>query len=148
MSTKHRILFVCHGNICRSPMAEAVMKKMVHERGLDDEFEIDSAATSLEAIGEDVYHKARIELIKNGINGFSHISRRYRKDDYNHFDRIYVMDSNNMNNILRITEDRDGKIQRLLKNRDIADPWYTDDFDKAFSEIKKGCRDILDELVD
>ena len=143
---KIKILFVCHGNICRSPMAEAIMKNIVNQNNLGDKLEIDSAATSTEAIGENIYPKAKLMLEANGINNFNHISRQITIKDYDYFNKIYVMDENNMRNILRMFgNDHEHKISKLLKNKDIEDPWYTDNFKKVFDEIKLGCEQILKE---
>ena len=148
-----RVLFVCHGNICRSPMAEFTMKKLVRNAGLEEEFEVASAATSDEELGNPVYPMARQELAKHGIGCPGHAARRLQPADYDRFDYIIGMDEANIANILRILgSDPEGKVSRLLdhtdKPRDIADPWYTRDFVTAWNDISAGCQALFSELND
>ncbi|MCH5295784.1 MAG: low molecular weight phosphotyrosine protein phosphatase [Treponema sp.] len=143
-----RILFVCHGNICRSPMAEFVMKNLVVEAGLSDDFFIDSKATSTEEIGNDMYPPAKAKLRERGIPFARRAARQISKSDYDSFDLIIGMDRANMNNINRMLgPDTDGKFHKLLEwtgsAGDIADPWYTDDFDTTYSQVDTGCRALL-----
>ncbi len=143
-----KILFVCHGNICRSPMAEYVMKQMVEDAGLTDGFEIDSAATSTEEIGNGVYPPVKAMLEKAGMDCSSHAARQMTKADYDHYDHIVVMDTNNLNNIKRIVgNDKQGKVCRLLdftdQTGDIADPWYTRDFELTWKQVRAGCSAFL-----
>ena len=145
-----KILFVCHGNICRSTMAEYVMENMAKERGLEDLFEIDSAATSREEIGNPIYPPARKKLIKEGVPVGNHRARQITKADYKYYDKIYIMDHYNLRNILRVLDlsekqaDLDGKIEMLV-SRDVADPWYTGDFDATYRDVVEGCERIIDE---
>lgn len=147
-----KILFVCHGNICRSTMAEYVMKDMVMRRGLSDLFEIDSAATSREEIGNPIYPPARKKLMAEGVPVGSHRARQVTKADYEHFDKIYIMDHWNLRNISRVlglTEKQielDGKIEMLLP-RDVADPWYTGDFEATYRDVTEGCKKIIDQYM-
>ena len=145
-----KILFVCHGNICRSTMAEYVMKDMVSKRGLDECFEIDSAATSREEIGNPIYPPARKKLLAEGVPIGNHRARQITKADYQYYDKIYIMDHWNLRNILRVLEltekqaELDGKIEMLV-SRDVADPWYTGDFDATYRDVTEGCQRIIDE---
>ena len=147
-----KILFICHGNICRSPMAEYVMKDMVRRRGIGDCFEIASAATSREEIGNPVYPPARRKLAEYGISCSGHHARQMTKADYDHYDMIICMDDNNVRNIMRITGgDPDGKITQLLDHagragQEVADPWYTGDFDATWRDVSEGCGGLLQEL--
>ena len=149
-----RILFVCHGNICRSPMGEFIMRNLAHQNGLDERFEIASAATSREEIGNPVYPPARRKLAEHGIGSAGHSARQMTSRDYARYDLILGMDRANIRNILRITGgDPDGKVSLLLDHTDrrgqeIADPWYTDDFDSAWDDILAGCSGLLAELTD
>ncbi|WP_373215631.1 low molecular weight protein-tyrosine-phosphatase [Ruminococcus sp. 5_1_39BFAA] len=147
-----RVLFVCHGNICRSPMAEFIMKDMVEKRGLASEFYIASAATSTEEIwngvGNPVYPPAREELAKHGISCKGKRAIQIKKSDYNNYDYILGMDQWNMRNMMRILRsDPEGKVKLLLdysdEPRDIADPWYTGDFALTYSDIVEGCEAFL-----
>ena len=146
-----KLLFVCHGNICRSPMAEYVMKAMVAEAGRSAEFEIASAATSTEEIGNGVYPPVRRLLEAAGIDCSAHRARQMTMADYRHYDLIVAMDTQNLNNIRRIIgQDTDGKVCRLLDFApvpgDIADPWYTRDFDLTWRQVNAGCRGLLEKL--
>ncbi|MCM1042472.1 MAG: low molecular weight phosphotyrosine protein phosphatase [Bacteroides sp.] len=147
----HRILFVCHGNICRSPMAEFVMKKMVADARIAGDFEIASAATSTEEIGNGVYPPVRRLLEADGIDCSGHRARQITMDDYRRYDCIVLMDTNNMNNIRRIIgQDVQHKVCRLLDYTDtpgdIADPWYTRDFELTWQQVHAGCRALLKKL--
>ena len=147
-----KILFVCHGNICRSPMAEFVMKKIVDESGLSDSFEIASAATSTEETGNPVYPPARKKLDENGISCMGKTARQLTRGDYEVYDYIVAMDHWNLGNIARIIgEDTEQKVSLLLDytetHRDVEDPWYTRDFDKAYDDILTGCKGLLGYLV-
>lgn len=143
-----KVLFVCHGNICRSAMAQSVMQELVHRAGLDDQFYIDSAAVSREETGNSMYPPARRKLRQKGIPVQEHYARQVTKKDYRLFDVIYYMDENNRRGLRRLLPDNpEHKIHRLLPDRDIVDPWYTDDFEKAYQDILEGCQLRLDELV-
>ena len=146
-----RILFVCHGNICRSPMAEFVMKKLVADAGREDEFEIASAATSTEEIGNPVYPPARRKLAEHGISCAGKTARQLTLRDYGRYDLLIGMDRYNLANMRRMCGgDPDGKIHLLLDYtdhpRDVADPWYTDDFDATWRDCVEGCSALLREL--
>ena len=143
-----RILFVCHGNICRSPMAEFVMKDMVERAGVADRFYIESAATSTEEIGNPVYPPARRKLAEHGIGCAGKTARQMRRDDYGRFDLIVGMDAWNLRNMRRICgDDPDGKIRLLMdyteRPGDVADPWYTGDFEATWRDVEEGCRRLL-----
>lgn len=143
-----KILFVCHGNICRSAMAEFIMKDLVQKEGLSDQFYIESAATSREEIGNDMYPYAKEKLREKGIPFTRHFARQVTKKDYSLFDYIFVMDSNNQRNIKKIfPHNPDHKIHLLLDNSSIADPWYTMDFEKAYEDILKGCKTWLNRIL-
>ncbi len=138
---------VCHGNICRSPMAEFVMRELARERGLAARVEIASAATSTEELGNPVYPPARRKLAEHGISCAGKRAVQMRKADYERYDRIFYMDAWNRRNILRITGgDPAGKLLPLLDDREIDDPWYTGDFETAYRDILEGCRLQLDRL--
>ena len=146
-----RILFICHGNICRSPMAEFVMKDMVEKAGLAHEFSIASAATSTEELGNPVYPPARRKLAEHGIGCAGHAARRMTRRDYEAYDLLIGMDSANIRNMRRMyQDDPDGKIHLLLDfaglHRDVADPWYTGDFEATWQDVNAGCRGLLDRL--
>ena len=148
-----KVLFVCHGNICRSPMAEFVMKDMVEKAGRGDAFYIESAATSTEEIGNPVYPPARRKLAEHGISCAGKHARQMTRADYDKFDYIIAMDRNNLRNLRRIIgEDTDGKVSLLLthagRSGDVADPWYTGDFDATWDDVNAGCKGLLEELMD
>ena len=151
MSHPTRILFVCHGNICRSTMAEFVMKDMVAKRGLADRFHIESAATSTEEIGSPVYPGTRKILEREGIDCSGKRARQMRRDDYDKFDLLIGMDSANERNMLRMLGgDPAGKVHKLLEfadsEGDIADPWYTGDFETTYDDVLAGCTGLLGYL--
>ena len=140
-----KILFVCHGNICRSTMAEYVMKDLVAKAGRSAEFEIDSAAVSREEIGNPVYPPARRELERHGVACGGHRARQITMEDYRHFDRIYYMDASNARFLSRLLPHDPDKIRPLIE-RDVADPWYTGDFGQTWEDVLRGCQRILAEL--
>ena len=141
-----KILYCCHGNICRSPMGEHVLKDMVSKAGVAEEFEIASAAVSREEIGNPVYPPARRELQKHGIRCDGHAARQVTMADYHHYDRIYYMDASNKRWLDRMLPRDPDKIRPLL-SRDVADPWYTGDFAQTWADIVEGCRKIMEEFV-
>ena len=139
-----KILFVCHGNICRSPMAEYVLKDMVEKRGIANQFYIFSAATSTEEIGNGVHYGTRRKLKEMGISCGNHRAVRMRQSDYEKYDYLIGMDDANIRNMLRIVgQDSGHKIYKLLdftdKPRAIADPWYTGNFDVTYADVREGC---------
>ena len=143
-----KILFVCYGNICRSPMAEFVMKDLVKQAGLEDQFQIDSAATSTEEIGCPVYPPARRKLAEHGISCAGKTTRQLTKGDYAQYDLLVGMDRANIRNMNRICGgDPEGKIKLLLDFTDhpgdVADPWYTGDFDATWRDVLAGCGGLL-----
>ena len=140
-----KILFVCHGNICRSPMAEFVMKDLVKKAGAADRFEIASVAVSREEPGNPVYPPARRELNKHGIPCDGHRARQITAADCQHFDHIYYMDRSNARYLERMFPGQT-KFRPLL-SRDVADPWYTGDFSQTWEDILTGCQAILEELL-
>ncbi len=142
------ILFVCHGNICRSPMAEFVMKDMVQKAGLEQQFYIESAATSAEEIGNPVYPPARRKLAEHGIDCSGKTARQLKYSDYEQFDLLIGMDAANLQNMRRICGgDAAAKMHLLLeftdRPGDVADPWYTGDFDVTWQDVEVGCRGLL-----
>lgn len=146
-----KILFVCHGNICRSPMAEFVMKDLVANHGLQDQFYIESAATSTEEIGNEVYPPAKHKLAEHGISCKGKRARQMKKTDYERFDLLIGMDEWNIGNMNLICGgDPEGKIHKLLdytnRKGDVADPWYTGDFEATWQDVTEGCQGILDSF--
>lgn len=146
-----KILFVCHGNICRSPMAEFVMKDMVQKRGIAEHFEIASAATSTEEIGNPVHYGTRNKLAKVGISTAGKYARQMTKRDYAYYDYLIGMDTWNIRNMNRICgSDAQGKIVKLLdltaRPGDVADPWYTGDFEATYRDVVEGCEALLLKL--
>ena len=151
-----RILFVCHGNICRSPMAEFVFRKKAAERGVSHLFSVASAATSTEEIrngvGNPVYPPARRELEKHGITCEGKRAVQVKKGDYAAYDYLLCMDGNNIRNLTRIIgSDPEGKVFRFMeptdRGGDVADPWYTDRFDETYRDVDEGCDAWLDRLI-
>ena len=146
-----RILFICHGNICRSPMGEFVMKDLVRKAGLEDHFHIESAATSTEEIGNSVYPPARRKLAEHGIGCAGKTARQLRRDDYARWDYLVGMDEANRRNITRMCGgDPEGKISLLLDHtpnpREVADPWYTGNFERTWLDVSEGCAALLAEI--
>ena len=149
--TKHRILFVCHGNICRSPMAEFVMKDLVKKAGLEERFLIASAATSTEEIGNSVYPPARRKLAEHHISCQGKTARQLTHSDYDRYDLLIGMDSWNIRNMTRICGgDPEGKIYKLLdftdRKGDVVDPWYTGDFESTWQDVSEGCKCVLSKI--
>lgn len=146
-----KVMFVCLGNICRSPMAEFVLKDLVKRRGLEEEFYIESSATSPEELGCDVHYGTVNKLNSLGIKVEHRESKLLRKEDYEKFDYILGMESRNIQNILRIVgEDKENKVYRLLdfsnNPRDIADPYFTGNFDRTYEDILEGCSAFLEKI--
>ena len=147
-----RVLFVCHGNICRSPMAEFILKDLVRKAGLEQDFFIESAATSTEEIGNPVYPPARRKLKEHGIDCTGKTARQLTSRDYGRFDLLIGMDRANLRNMQRICGgDPDGKIHLLMdftsRPDDVADPWYTGDFEQTWLDAEAGCRALLQRLT-
>jgi protein-tyrosine phosphatase len=147
-----KILFVCHGNICRSPMAEFVMKDLVKKAGLESQFQIVSAATSTEEIGNPVYPPARRKLAEHGISCTGKTARQLTKTDYAQYDLLIGMDRANIRNMNRICGGNpDGKIKLLLsytdRPGDVADPWYTGDFDATWRDVMESCQGLLKSIL-
>ena len=146
---KKRILFVCHGNIYRSPMAEFILKALVKARGLSDDYYIESAAVSTEEIGNGIYPPARRCLSQHGVwFDPGKTARQVTRADYDRFDRIIVMDTSNLRWIRRIIpDDPEGKIHMMMSytgvGRDVADPWYTGDFEETFQDLLEACEAML-----
>lgn len=150
------ILFACHGNICRSPMAEFILKDMVQKQGLADQFYIASAATSTEEIwngsGNPVYPPAKAELAKHGLSCEGKRAVQLKREDYEKYDYLIGMDSANIRNMNRILGgDPEGKIYKLLSfagsDRDVADPWYTGKFDVTYKDIEVGCEAFFENIL-
>ena len=150
-------MFVCHGNICRSPMAEFIMKEIVRKAQCCTEVHIESSATSCEEIGNGIYHPAEYTLSQHGIPCSGHRARRFTIDDYNNFDMVIVMEEYNVRNLTRIIGcDCEGKVWKLLdfvadepqrcSGTDISDPWYHGNFDKTYKEIERGCKALFNYL--
>ena len=152
MKNIHRILFVCHGNICRSPMAEFVMKDIVNKAGKSDEFYIASCATSTEEIGNPVHYGTRRKLAEVGISCDGKRAVQLTRSDYDKYDYIIAMDEMNIRNIIRIIKsDPHGKVSLLLSHAgmsgSIADPWYTGNFDDTYRDVLLGCKALFNEIV-
>lgn len=148
----HKILFICHGNICRSPMAEFLLKDIVKKRGLAAEFEIASAATSREEIGNPVHYGTRTKLAQLGISVSGKCAVQVAQRDYEYYDLLLAMDSNNIRTLARVLgADMQGKIHLLLdyterRGESIADPWYTGDFEVTYNDIMQGLEGLLKKL--
>ncbi len=145
------ILFICHGNICRSPMAEFVMKELVRRAGRESDFLIESAATSREEIGNDIHYGTRTKLSQMGIPFTRRAARQICPDDYEKYDYLVAMDDENLYYMNCMwAPDPDHKIKMLLsfagKNRNIADPWYTGNFDQTYEDVLEGCQAFLEKL--
>ena len=140
-----KVLFVCHGNICRSPMGEYILKDMVAKRGLEKRFHIASAAVSREEIGNPVYPPARRELQKHGISCDGHAAHQITRKELEEYDYIYYMDDSNARYLQRLFGSDAEKCRKLL-SRNVADPWYTGDFVQTWEDIVEGCEKILEEL--
>lgn len=143
-----KILFVCHGNICRSPMAEFVFKEMLRKNGLEKDFIVNSAATSTEEIGNGIHPGTRRILQKNKIPFTEHHAIQMTKSDYEEYDLLIGMDQNNIRNMLRLTNgDSKNKIRLMMefcnKTRDVADPWYTGNFEQTYIDIEEACEGLL-----
>lgn len=136
---------LCHGNICRSPMAEFIMKDKINKYSLQGKIEVASKALSIEEIGNDIYPLAKRCLDRHGIKYTRHLASRYNLNDYDYYDEIYVMDDSNMVRAKALNNDPDNKIKLL--NGYIEDPWYTDNFDKVFDLIEEGINNILTDII-
>ena len=141
-----KLLFICHGNICRSPMGEFILKDMVRKRGIADRFEIASAAVSTEEIGNPVYPPAQRELKKHGIDCAGKTARQVTSRDLDYYDHIYYMDRSNARWLNRMFPGKWQEKCRPLLDRDVADPWYTGDFSRTWDDITEGCGKILEEV--
>lgn len=147
-----KILFICHGNICRSVMAEMVMKELCRQAGVEEQFEIASAAVSREEIGNDIYPPAKRKLREKGIPFEFHAARQITREDYDYYDYIICADRSNVRWLERIIgEDTEQKVSLLMawdgESRDVADPWYTGDFEEAYQDIEQSCKAILKRLA-
>ena len=142
-------MFVCHGNICRSPMAEFIFKDMLKKNGITDVY-VSSSATSSEELGNPVYPPAQRELSRHSISCKGKVAVKLTAADYDKYDLFICMDSNNIRNIGRIFNDTEGKVKKLMEyapyGEDVADPWYTGDFEKTYKDIYAGCLGLLEEI--
>lgn len=148
----YKILFVCHGNICRSPMAEFIFKDLLKKAGKTEQFEVASAATSAEEIGNPVYPPARRKLAEHGISCFGKTARRLTADDADYYDLLIGMDEANRRNILRLIAPQNASKVHLLmefagQSKEVADPWYTGDFEATWRDVLAGCNGLLKLLA-
>lgn len=149
---KKKIIFICHGNICRSPMAEYVMKHLVKEQGRESEFEITSGAVSREEIGNDIYPPAKRKLQEKGVEFSKHRAHQITPDEFSENDIIITMDSSNMRLLGRIVSnwEETGKVHLMMEyagtTRDVADPWYTGDFEQTYQDVLAGCTGLLETI--
>ena len=141
-----KIMFICHGNICRSPMAEFVMKDLVKKAGISDRVHVASAAVSREEIGNPVYPPARRELQRHGIECHGHAAHQITRRELEEYDKIYYMDASNARYLKRLFGSDADKCQPLL-DHDVADPWYTGDFAATWNDVLSGCQAILEEIL-
>ena len=141
-----KVLFVCHGNICRSPMAEFVMKDLVRKAGIAERVHIASAAVSREEIGNPVYPPARRELQRHGIDCHGHAAHQITRRELEEYDMIYYMDASNARYLQRLFGSDAAKCQPLLEH-DVADPWYTGNFTSTWNDVLAGCQAILEEIL-
>lgn len=147
-----RILFVCLGNICRSPMAKFIFRDLLKKNELEKKYFVDSAGTSAEEIGNDMHYGAKDKLDEKGVNYTKHKARQMKKEDYDKYDYIITMETSNIKSIMRIIgEDKKNKVHRLLdytnNPRDIADPWYTGNFEITYNDILEGCNALINKLL-
>ena len=147
-----KIMFVCHGNICRSPMAEFVFRDLAIKRGVGDSFYVSSSATSTEEIGNSVYPPARRELLKHGIDPSGKVAVQLERRDYDKYDLFVGMDSANFRNMHRIfgTDPKEKiiKLLDLVGGGDVADPWYTGNFELTYRDVHRGCEELLNQLLE
>lgn len=149
---KKKIIFICHGNICRSPMAEYVMKHLVKEQGRESEFEITSGAVSREEIGNDIYPPAKRKLLEKGVEFSKHRAHQITPSEFSENDIIITMDSSNMRLLGRIVPnwEETGKVHLMMEyagsTRDVADPWYTGDFEQTYQDVLAGCTGLLNMI--
>ena len=149
---KIKIMFICHGNICRSPMAEFVMKELVRRSGREEEFVIASSATSCEELGNPIYPPARRVLQEHNIPFERREARRFTAEEYETWDLLICMDKNNLRNLARITPDPEGKVRLLLdytgrKGGEVADPWWSGNFEETWRDVLDGCTGLLNDLM-
>ena len=146
----YKIMFICHGNICRSPMAEFVMKDIVRKNGMEDMFVIDSCATSREEIGNDMYPPAKRKLTEMGVDYTRRKARQVVREELE-WDHVICMDRNNMRNLTRMFGEDAKKVRLMMslvgEERDVADPWYTGDFDATYDDVLRGCTALFEEIM-
>ena len=153
MGNKMKIIFVCHGNICRSPMAEYVMKHLVKEKGLENEYEITSGAVSTEEIGNDIYPPAKRKLYEKGIAFDKHRAHKITPDEFKNNNFVILMDQSNLRLLGRIVDNFEDKVHLMMEfaqnvegARDVADPWYTGDFEQTYQDVYAGCCGLIEMI--